>query len=373
MIKGVFRSVIIIASVAVLTFIVTRISRHYVTTAEEMNMYAEVTLIEKTLIENVDLLDKTDVSSEINSNLMVSEVKVEEVKKSSIKNPGINSENADIVWESTSYDEIIVKDMPQKGTYQDSNMGLYWWRDNIQEIFYPDVQEVCEEAFGDYLSPLQGAFEMFYQDARNEGRRLRTDKQTVIIEQNRILFYLFLPDGIALVSIEDRAETYYTTVKILDVAAKEKIKVLEIPPTGGIGIVGTKYEPEEKNYAVHKVVTDIRQVEYSKADIQLVFRCDIQWLSDKAFDDYVQALQGLFILLEQEGYGWNDGIAEDKYAVMNGGKFETTIVGDNYLEFTLELDYSNRARVTITKNGDQYTTTFRLLKEGEFETAVRAG
>jgi len=336
-------------------------------------MYAEVTRIEKTPIENMALLSKNDVSSKIDNNLIVSEVKVEEVKKSSIENPGINSENADIVWERTSCDEVIVKDMPQKGTYQDPDMGLYWRRDNIQEIFYPDVQEVCEEAFGDYLSPLQGVFEIFYQDARNEGRRLRTDKQTVIIEQNRILFYLFIPDGVALVSIEDRAETYYTTAKILDVAAKEKIIVLEIPPTGGIGIVGTKYEPEEKNYAVHEVVTDICQVEYSKADIQLVFGCDVQWLSDKAFSDYVQALQGLFILLEQEGYGWNDGIEEDKLAVMNGGKFETTIVGDNYLEFTLALNYPNRARVTITKNGDQYTTTFRLLKEGEFETEVQAG
>lgn len=109
------------------------------------------------------------------------------------------------------------------------------------------------------------------------------------------------------------------------------------------------------------------------AGIQLVIGSDVQWLSDKAFGDYVQALQGLFILLEQEGYGWNDGIEEDKLAVTNGGNFETTIVGDNYLEFTLSLAYPNRARVTITKNGDQYTTTFRLLKEGEFETEVRAG
>lgn len=58
---------------------------------------------------------------------------------------------------------------------------------------------------------------------------------------------------------------------------------------------------------------------------------------------------------------------------MNGGRFETTIIGDNYLDFTLVLNYPNRARVTITKNADQYFTTFRLLKEGEFETEVRAG
>lgn len=38
------------------------------------------------------------------------------------------------------------------------------------------------------------------------------------------------------------------------------------------------------------------------AGIQLVFGSDVQWLSDKAFGDYVQSLQRLFILMEQEGY-----------------------------------------------------------------------
>lgn len=373
MIKGVFRNVINIASLTVVAFIVIGCSQYSVVTTEEINKSTEVTYKEKTQIESVAEMIKNDVTSESDSDIMVSDVVVEDAKELPVQNTGLNSEAADTVWESISYNNILIKDMPKKGAYQDSDMGLYWRRDDIQEVFYPDVQEVCETAFGDYISPLQGAFEMFYKDARHESRRLRTDKETVIIEQHRILFYLFLSDGVAFVSIEDRGDTYYTIAKILDVIAEEKIEVLEIPPTEGVGIAGTDHVPEVKNYSIHEVVTNISQIEYSKADIQLVFGSDVQWLSDKVFGDYVHPLQGLFILLEQQGYGFNEGIEEDHLDVMNGGKFQTTILGDDFLEFTLVLGISNRARVVITKNGDQYTTTFRLLKDGEFETAVQAG
>lgn len=56
--------------------------------------------------------------------------------------------------------------------------------------------------------------------------------------------------------------------------------------------------------------------------------------------------------MEQVGYEWNDGIEEDKLVVMNGGRFETSIIGDIYLEFTLVLKYPNRVRVAITKNAN---------------------
>ena len=169
-------------------------------------------------------------------------------------------------------------------------MGFYWSHSDIQNVFYPDVQEICEEIFADYLSPLQGAFEMFYENARQNRSRLRTDKQTVVLERDKIIFYLFLTDNVALVKIEDRGETYNTSAKILSKEEVKKIKMVEIPPTNGIGIARIQHVPEEKNYAIHKVVTETNQIKYSKGDIQLLFDCDTQRLAVEAFGDYVQPL-----------------------------------------------------------------------------------
>jgi len=138
-------------------------------------------------------------------------------------------------------------------------------------VFYPDVQEVCKEAFGNYLSPLQGLTEMFFMASDQYRTKFRTDKQTAVISEAEIKFYLFLPTDIAQVIIIEREETYFTEVQILDIEEAKGIKVLTVPPTGGIGIVGTYHELEIKNFKTHHMVTNIDDNEFTKADIQLVY------------------------------------------------------------------------------------------------------
>ena len=375
--KKVFGSLMIIAALVAIVFIVSRNSQYSVITTKEINMSTGLTEhIENTQAEIVAELSANDVVQDIGSSLVEVDMTEEVNKGMQIGNTGMTSKNVDTVWRSVSDGDVMVRDMQKdmsiEGVYV-SELGLYWERGAIQDVLYTDVQDLCEEAFGDYLSPLQGLTEMLAAEAHQYRTRFRTDNQTAIIDQNTIKFYLFLPNDIAVVCIEDRGETYYTTLKVLSEMESEGIKVLKILPTGGIGIAGTGNIPVEKNYEIHSVITDIGRIEYSKADIQLVFHQYIQRVSDMVFGDYTKALQGLFILLEQEGYGRYVGIEETGASVMLGNEFQTTIVEENYLEFTLGLNYQDRARVTITKNGDQYTTTFRLLKEGEFETKVQAG
>jgi len=375
--KKVFGSLMIIAALVAIVFIVSRNSQYSAITTKKINMSTGLTEhIENTQAEIVAELSANDVVQDIGSSLVEVDMTEEVNKGMQIGNTGMTSKNVDTVWRSVSDGDVMVRDMQKdmsiEGVYV-SELGLYWERGAIQDVLYTDVQDLCEEAFGDYLSPLQGLTEMLAAEARQYRTRFRTDNKTAIMDQDTIKFYLFLPKDIAVVCIEDRGETYYTTLKVLSEKESEGIEVLEIPPTGGIGIAGTGNIPVEKNYEIHSVITDIDRMEYSKADIQLVFDQYIQWVTDMVFSDYTQALQGLFILLEQEGYGRDVGIDETVASVMLGNEFQTTIVEENYLEFTLCLNYQDRARVTITKNGDQYTTTFRLLKEGEFETKVQAG
>lgn len=273
---------------------------------------------------------------------------------------------------NSDYIEIKVKELAKEGEHTDREMGLSWQRGRIQSVVYTDVQELCEHAFGDYLSPLQGLTEMFCGDADQYKTRFRTDKHTAIVSNGSVLFYLFLPSDIAEVSITERNKTYYTEVKILSTEAAEGIDRLELPPTGGIGIAGTGQEPEKQNYKTHSITTKVIEKEYTKADIQLVFSEYIQKLTEEVFGDYVQALQGLYMLAEQEGYGGYFTI-QDLSIYMSTGQYETTVIEANHCEFTIWLSYPNRARVTITKTEDEYITTFRLLQEGEFETKVQPG
>ncbi|GLC80076.1 hypothetical protein [Lacrimispora brassicae] len=370
--KKVFGSLMIIAALVVIVFIT-----YSVVTVKEINMSTGPTgHIENTQAEIVTELNTNDVKQDIGSSLVEVDVTEEANKEMEFGNTGMTSKNVNTVWQSVSDDDVMVrdmqKDMSKEGVYV-SELGLYWDRGRIQGVLYTDVQDLCEEAFGDYLSPLQGLTEMVFAESDRYRTRFRTDNQTAIMDQDTIKFFLFFPNDIAVVCIEDRGETYYTTLKVLSEKESEGIKVLEIPPTGGIGIAGTGNIPVEKNYETHSVITDISRIEYSKADIQLVFDQYIQRVTDMVFSDYTQALQGLFILLEQEGFGESVGIEETVASVMFGNEFQTTIAEENYLEFTLNLTYQTRARVTITKKGDQYITTFRLLKEGEFETEVQAG
>lgn len=75
------------------------------------------------------------------------------------------------------------------------------------------------------------------------------------------------------------------------------------------------------------------------------------------------------------GLGWGGGVfgIDDMSTYVFLGYYETTIIKDNFCEFTLYLGSPDRARVTITKEGEEYITTFRLLKEGEFKIEERAG
>jgi len=273
---------------------------------------------------------------------------------------------------NSDYTELKVKELAKEGEHPDREMGLSWERGRIQSVCYTDVQELCEEAFGDYLGPLQGLTEMFCGVADQYKTRFRTDKQTAIVSNGSVLFYLFLPNNIAEVSIIERDKTYYTEVKILSTESEVGIEVLELPPTGGIGIAGTGQEPEKQNYKTHSITTKIIENGYTKADIQLVFSDYIQRLTEEVFGDYVQALQGLYMLAEQEGYG-GDFTIQDTSIYISLGYYETTVMEEDYCEFTMWLPYPDRARVTITRTGYNYITTFRLLKEGEFETEVQPG
>lgn len=281
----------------------------------------------------------------------------------------MSSTNTSCELEELGYN-LIEKEEAKEGEFEFGEMGLYWDRVTIQSTFYPDVQEICEEVFGDYLSPLQGLTGML----RHYDKRYRTDKQTAIRSPGRMEFYLFLQNATALVTIEERKETYYTSFRILREEEARGIRVLEVPPPGGIGIAGTFHKPETPNYATHTTATYEGELEYTKADIQLVFNVGLQRIAEETFGDYVEALQGLYMLAEQEGYG--DSIlfgVEDMATYRFEGHYETTILKENFCEFTLCLNYQDRARVTITKDGNQYITTFRLLKQGELETEVRAG
>lgn len=53
------------------------------------------------------------------------------------------------------------------------------------------------------------------------------------------------------------------------------------------------------------------------------------------FGNYVQALQGLYMLTEQEGYSGKSFEIEDMPTYVFFGYYETTIIKDNFCEFTL--------------------------------------
>lgn len=318
------------------------------TSEKELSLNTETAMVQK---QEVESADKTTVAAEMNESTDVSS----DMKSGcELKKLGYNP---------------IEKETGKTGKLDWGEMGLYWDRNIIQEFFYPDVQEICEEAFGDYLSPLQAVIEIL----RPFDKQYRTDKQTANVSSGRCEFYLFLQPGIALVSIEDCGETYHTTFRILREEEAEGIRVLEIPPFGGIGIAGKEHKPEIPNYDTHIAVTDGRDAVYSKADIQHVFDSNLQRITEEIFSDYVQALQGLYMLAEQEGYGDYSFVIQDITTYLQDGDFETTVIGDNYCEFTLLLAVPDRARVTIKKEGTQYITTFRLLKDGEFPIKIKAG
>lgn len=199
--------------------------------------------------------------------------------------------------------------------------------------------------------------------------RYRTDKQTAVITPGYVQFYLFIGKNIAAVTIKDKGDFYDTTFRILREEEAKGIKVLAVPPPAGIGIAGTEHKPDSPNYATHSTVTKNDELKYSKADIQLVFAAGLQGLTEKVFGNYVQALQGLYTLAEQEGYG-----SIVLYYVEDAPMYnETTVIKNNYCEFTIIVNAKDRIRTAITKDGDQYVTTFRLLKDEEFKIPELGG
>lgn len=246
-----FESLMITAALVAIVFIISSSSQYPVITTKEINMSAGLTEhIENTQAEIVAGLSTNGAVQDIGSSLVEVDVTEEANEDMQIGNTGMTSKSVDTVWQSISNDGVMVrdmlKDMSIEGVYV-SELGLYWDRGSIQEVLYTDIQDLCEEAFGDYLSPLQGLTEMLVAQARQYKTRFRTDSQTAVMDQDTIKFYLFLPNDIAVVCIEDRGETYYTTLKFLSEMESGGIKVLEIPPTGGLGIAGTGNIPVEKN------------------------------------------------------------------------------------------------------------------------------
>lgn len=301
--------------------------------------------------------------------LSISDAAPSVVRKVNISNISetMNVSNTQSELQEIGYDCIGIE-KAKKGVIEYTELGLYWDRGSVQHVLYPDIQEICEEAFGDYMSPLQGLTEILH----SYRKRYRTDKESAIVCMGRVQFYVFLDKEVALATIEERTETYYTTFRILRKEETKGIRVLDIPPMGGIGIAGINNKPEKPNYDTHRAVTSEGESEYSKADIQMVFNDDLQGMMDGIFGNYVEVLQGLYMLTEQEGYGNYLFVVEDMPAYIRYGNYETSVIKDNYCEFTMTLGFP-RARVTIRKDGEQYYTTFRLIKDEEFETVGRAG
>lgn len=271
----------------------------------------------------------------------------------------------------------IEKEHAKEGTcLMMSERGLEWPRTRIQDTFYTDVQEICEEVFGEYMSPLQGLTGILI----SYGKQYRTDRETAVIGPDRAEFYLFLQDAVALAVIEDKGDSYRTTFRILKEEEAKGIRILQIPPLGGIGIAGTAHRPKSPNYDTHTMVTYEGEAEYTKADIQFLFNEYVQTIAEISFGNYVESLQGLYALTEQEGYGHTWGFSVDdvilpwlEEALGHEEEHETTLAEKDYCEFTLWLGGLDRARVTIKKERGQYTTTFRFLKEGECETTPHGG
>lgn len=113
--------------------------------------------------------------------------------------------------------------------------------------------------------------------------------------------------------------------------------------------------PESVNTEEMSAESNRKDQEYSDTTICATFSEDIRNYCVEAFGEYLPALQDTYKLVEGMGYRYFTAYTTDS---------EYTEVGENTLSFTLYLP-GNRGRVTITKDGSTYSTSFRILDDSE--------
>lgn len=102
-----------------------------------------------------------------------------------------------------------------------------------------------------------------------------------------------------------------------------------------------------------------RDTLYSDTTICSTFAEDIRDMCIEVFGDYLRPLQEPYGLITEAGY---------EYFVAYGSDAETCVkVSGESLEFNVYLPGA-RGRVVIEKSGDTYSSTFRILEDGEHET-----
>lgn len=102
-----------------------------------------------------------------------------------------------------------------------------------------------------------------------------------------------------------------------------------------------------------------RDILYSDTTICSTFAEDIRDVCIEVFGDYLRPLQEPYKLITEAGY---------EYFVAYGSDTETCVkVPGESLEFNVYLPGA-RGRVVIEKSGDTYSSTFRILEDGEHET-----
>lgn len=102
-----------------------------------------------------------------------------------------------------------------------------------------------------------------------------------------------------------------------------------------------------------------RDILYSDTTICSTFAEDIRDMCIEVFGDYLRPLQEPYELITKAGY---------EYFVAYGSDTETCIkVPGESLEFNVYLPGA-RGRVVIEKSGGTYSSTFRILEDGEHET-----
>lgn len=102
-----------------------------------------------------------------------------------------------------------------------------------------------------------------------------------------------------------------------------------------------------------------RDILYSDTTICSTFAEDIRDMCIEVFGDYLRPLQEPYKLITVAGY---------EYFVAYGSDTETCVkVPGESLEFNVYLPGA-RGRVVIEKSGGTYSSTFRILEDGEHET-----
>ena len=114
--------------------------------------------------------------------------------------------------------------------------------------------------------------------------------------------------------------------------------------------------PESVSHDEMSEESNRKKQEYSDTTICATFDKQIRDYCEQAFGEYLPALQDAYKLIDNLGY---------QYFAAYGTDDQYTEVSENRLELTVYLP-GNRARVTITKDGDTYTTNMRILEDSEY-------